>query len=570
MSENSITHYNLRSRKEDDTSKSGEDISSTGHLRRLSIESSSDSKHIEPEMADANRTLKELAAPTFVQPLCIQYPQVEVGFELKSGMNYLFSTFHGFAEKDPNKHLKEFYVVCSSMKPTGGLITTWNEMQKLFLEMYFPASKATNIIKEICSIRQSQGKNLYEYWERFKRLCAICPNHQISEQLLLQYFYEGLLPMERSMIDAVSGGALMDKTLAVAMDLIANMATNSQQFGSREVAPVKQISEVGATSQIERQLAGLTSLMQQMALGTMQQAKSYDPYANTYNPGFRDHPNLSYGGNHFIAPQSQFNHPPGFNQQRQRPQSRIWRQQVRQLANTVGELEAQGSGKLSSQAINLRENASVVTLRSGKILEEAPRKMKDQIEESTQEKNLVCGKDEATTPTAGSNVESKCSIPTYVPSIPFFGRFAKSKKDEHEKEILETLREVQVNIPLLDAIYQVPRYAKFLKDLCTNKHRLKGCVGGCFGEGKSIDFSTDFYVLDMQDEPTTLLPPLLLGRPFMKIARIKIDVYAGTLTMEFDDSLVQRVFELSNEDVLDTTLIKSIDANNLTGLSKNL
>nr|XP_023922705.1 uncharacterized protein LOC112034145 [Quercus suber] len=34
-------------------------------------------------------------------------------------------------------------------------------------------------------------------------------------------------------------------------------------------------------------------------------------------------------------------------------------------------------------------------------------------------------------------------------------------------EILEVLRQVKVNIPLLDAIKQTPSYAKFLKDLCT-------------------------------------------------------------------------------------------------------
>lgn len=66
MSKKSTTHYNLRSRKEADTSESGEDISPTELLRQLSIESSSESEHIESEMADANQTLKELAAPTFV------------------------------------------------------------------------------------------------------------------------------------------------------------------------------------------------------------------------------------------------------------------------------------------------------------------------------------------------------------------------------------------------------------------------------------------------------------------------------------------------------------------------
>ncbi|KAM1224911.1 hypothetical protein ACFX2G_044693 [Malus domestica] len=47
-----------------------------------------------------------------------------------------------------------------------------------------------------------------------------------------------------------------------------------------------------------------------------------------------------------------------------------------------------------------------------------------------------------------------------------------SKKEEAEKDILETFRKVQVNIPLLDAIKQVPRYAKFLKELCTTRKRI--------------------------------------------------------------------------------------------------
>ena len=100
-------------------------------------------------------------------------------------------------------------------------------MKKCFLEKYFPASKATTIRKQICAIRQEPGEVLYEYWECFKRLLASCPHHQISKQLLIQYFYEGLTPMDRSMIDAASGGALVDKTPTEAMNLIANMAANS-------------------------------------------------------------------------------------------------------------------------------------------------------------------------------------------------------------------------------------------------------------------------------------------------------------------------------------------------------
>ncbi|RDY12950.1 hypothetical protein CR513_02190, partial [Mucuna pruriens] len=117
------------------------------------------------------------------------------------------------------------------LKPT--LFNTWGDMKRIFLEIFFLMSRTTTIRKEICRIRQHTGETLHEYWERFNKLCATCPHHQISEQLLIQYFYEGLSMMDKSMIDAASGGDLMDKTLATTRHLISNMASNTQQFGIR-------------------------------------------------------------------------------------------------------------------------------------------------------------------------------------------------------------------------------------------------------------------------------------------------------------------------------------------------
>ena len=66
------------------------------------------------------------------------------------------------------------------------------------------------------------------------------------------------------------------------------------------------------------------------------------------------------------------------------------------------------------------------------------------------------------------------SVPnSFTSCIPFLHRFLKSKKEQSKKDILDTLRKIQVNIPLLDAIKQIPSYAKFLKELCTNKRRIK-------------------------------------------------------------------------------------------------
>ena len=53
---------------------------------------------------------------------------------------------------------------------------------------------------------------------------------------------------------------------------------------------------------------------------------------------------------------------------------------------------------------------------------------------------------------------------------PPFPQALKSKKKAiNQAEILEVLRQVKVNIPLLEMIKQVPTYAKNLKDLCTVK-----------------------------------------------------------------------------------------------------
>ncbi|RDX94407.1 Retrovirus-related Pol polyprotein, partial [Mucuna pruriens] len=147
-------------------------------------------------------------------------------------------------------------------------------MKHTFLEKFFPASRTASIKKEICGIRQHTGETLHEYWERFNKLCATCPHHQISEQLLIQYFYEGLLMMDRSMIDAASGGALMDKTPAAARHLISNMASNTQQFGIRGPSQTRMVNEIGATSnqRLENQLTELTSLVRQLAVGQHQPA----------------------------------------------------------------------------------------------------------------------------------------------------------------------------------------------------------------------------------------------------------------------------------------------------------
>ncbi|RDX70512.1 hypothetical protein CR513_50240, partial [Mucuna pruriens] len=75
-----------------------------------------------PCMENHDRMLKELATPDVAyQPWCIQYPQLEAAqtYEFKSGLIHLLPKSHGLARENPHKHLKEFHVVCSTMRPQG-------------------------------------------------------------------------------------------------------------------------------------------------------------------------------------------------------------------------------------------------------------------------------------------------------------------------------------------------------------------------------------------------------------------------------------------------------------------
>lgn len=53
------------------------------------------------------------------QLLCIQYPSVKVAIKLQYGIILLLHTFKGLVGEDLIEHLKEFHIVCSSMKTIG-------------------------------------------------------------------------------------------------------------------------------------------------------------------------------------------------------------------------------------------------------------------------------------------------------------------------------------------------------------------------------------------------------------------------------------------------------------------
>ncbi|CAN6547372.1 unnamed protein product [Malus baccata var. baccata] len=609
-------------------------------------------------MAVDNRTLKELSASGLdnAAPLCIQYPTAAQGktdeFELKSSLLHHIPKYHGLSMEDPNKHLKEFEVVCSSMTPVNvdgnilkmkafpfffmdkakdwlyelapGTITSWESMKRAYLEKFFPTSRIILLRKKISGIQQEEASD--------------------EGELLLQYFYEGLLPLERQMLDASTGGALVDKTPMAAKILISNRALNAQQYegvGQRG-PPRHQVHEMAEGMKMQGPIVcGVCSIQGHVsekcpqlienggwesahAIGFQgQNQPRNDPYSNTYNAGWRDHPNFKWKEPQQPQNQGGFRQqPPGFFPKTYGP----LQNQAQSGPSASGKFR--DPGQLPSSTIpNPKggfESAKAILLRSGKEIGAGSTPSQTGPKSDV---NVLIKEEESSMPTAkvvpplpqvpkapnlsnsankGKNVSNSVHTNVFPSNVPFPSRFMQTKKEEAEKDILETFRKVQVNIPLLDAIKQVPRYAKFLKELCTTRKRMSTkevvkvgenvsailqrklppkckdpgsftipCVIGntrfesaMLDLGASINvmpysiyasmnlgalkndgvnhlvFLADFYVLEMDESDQAPSLPILLGRPFMKTAWTKIDVYSGTLSMEFDGEVVN--FNLSD------------------------
>ena len=251
------------------------------------------------------------------------------------------------------------------------------------------------------------------------------------------------------------------------------------------------------------------------------------PYSNTYNPNWGNHPNFSCKPNPPtympLSTRQQFG---STSQQQQPPTSSTVEQAIVNLSKVVGEfveelkginvqlaqridtveitlnkkidglksdlnqkidnlqysitritnlLEVQEKGRFPAQtqpnprgvheigsasnpALRMDEVKAVVTLRSVKQVDQpVPKPAKETREEEEVEPEHIFIKEDS----------MKRSMPP-----PFPQALRGKKKASEQAGIMEVLRQVKVNIPLLDMIKQVPTYAKFRKDLCTVKKGL--------------------------------------------------------------------------------------------------
>ncbi|KAM1313119.1 hypothetical protein ACFX2F_017187 [Malus domestica] len=453
-----------------------------------------------------------LTAHTTNIPSCITYPAVEEGtaFEIKQHMLNILPTFHGLSSDDPNMHIAEFLMGCKNILVRGfsaesiklrlfpytlkdqarrwlltlpsGSITTWAQLSEKFLNKYYPASKTLDMRTQILSFAQKPNEEFHEAWERFKELIRKCPHSGINTTDQMHIFFRGLNMTTKTLVNASCGGTYKDKNAQEACLLFEKMAEDTQQWAV-EQPQSRSAFEMSTGSQVavQQPLQAACSICNMITHDFMScphkdvspdftaeqvnsfnnfQRPRYDPYSNFYNPGWRDHPNLRWDKEQHTRPQFQ-----------------------QQIALQVSE---RAPGTFPSQTVpnpRGREECNAIrTLRSGKSYNNKHENSvgNSQAAELSQTKSAIIADSEISANSGQSQDRSentaeastKTAERVYEPPMPYPERLRPKAKDQQLTDFMKTLAKVQINLPLIDAIKNIPSYAKFFKDVCTKKKKL--------------------------------------------------------------------------------------------------
>ncbi|KAL0462055.1 UNVERIFIED_CONTAM: hypothetical protein Slati_0093100 [Sesamum latifolium] len=324
----------------------------------------------------ADGTISSIALPTVqannfeIKPSIIQIIRSSVQFSglseedpNKHLSNFLeiCDTFKFTGVSDVAVRLRIFpFSLCDTAKDRlqslpAGSITTWASLTQKFLAKYFPPAKTVKMLNDITSFVQLDRESFYVAWECFKGMLRRCPHHELPVWRQVQTFYNGVTLANRATIDAAAGGTIMKKLPFEAFNIIDEIATNLYSYGlERTDKRVAGVHSVDAMTTLSAQMAALTHKVDNLgaviwngapigpcgACGQMghlsQDCKvgsqfsmhedanfvshggrfNFNPYSNTYNPGWRSHPNFSSGNN-------QQQGPPGYHHsQQQAPQEK--------------------------------------------------------------------------------------------------------------------------------------------------------------------------------------------------------------------------------------------------------
>ncbi|XP_024021736.1 uncharacterized protein LOC112091708 [Morus notabilis] len=413
-------------------------------------------------------------------------------------------------------------------------------MTTTFFNKYFPHHKTNNLKRQISNFAQKENETLYQAWERFKDLLNLCPHHGYESWRLVSYFYDGLTIRECQFVEMMCNGDFLQKDPDEAIEYLNELAEKAHTWtgpsatestGRSRPARVYQLREEDSlkaqvealTKQIEALKSkdskgpnmvarteahelclvcgGMGHLAQDChtlsemrgvykeqcnALGVY--GKPYTPFSETYNPGWKNHPNFSWRDSNQQAQSSegqwrseQQSQPPRTYfapQNNIQPKGNSLEDTLKAFMDTQNKTNQRVDSMLTQLVEENKEIKSHITkLIEALTVQERGQNIKEVNAISTRSaKNLDTPSTSITTSSNEQSAQEK-EEPTKIPvKVPFPQALRPAGKvPKNQSEILEHLTQLKINLPLLHVIKQVPAYAKVIKDLCTikRKHHIK-------------------------------------------------------------------------------------------------
>ncbi|GKC80077.1 hypothetical protein Tco_1130851 [Tanacetum coccineum] len=148
-----------------------------------------------------------------------------------------------------------------------------------------------------------------------------------------------------------------------------------------------------------------------------------------------------------------------------------------------------------------------------------------------------------------------------TPPVPFPRRLRKEKEEAQQRKFLENLKQLHINLPFIEALAQMPKYAKFLKDLGASISLMTYMMYKKLGLGEPKATRISLELADRFRHPRYARDSrvlIILRRPFLETARAMIDVFNKKITLRVGDDEV--IFdELLENDEPDSFLSRGLE-----------
>ncbi|KAD4180096.1 hypothetical protein E3N88_28687 [Mikania micrantha] len=320
-----------------------------------------------------------------------------------------------------------------------GSIATWADMTNKFLLRYFPPSKNARMRSNIHAYMQEDGESFHETWERFKELLRKCPHHGLELWQQLEALTKKIDRMQvnssQQCCDTCGGAhATTDCMQRDHLDSLEQFQPRQQSLFQNEGSSNSAQPEKKET--MEEMLARYLAVTDARHLENQTKFKEHE-----------------------------------IEMRNQKAAIQNIERHLGQITTALSERQ-QGTFPANTEK-NPKEHVKAVMTRSGKTtqLDETVvvSKPVDEEEEETEPEVKV----QNTRLSPASTARPKEVVKPYQPPLPYPGRLRKEKMEEEYGKFLGIFKQLHINLPFVEALAQMPKYAKFLKDLLTNKKKLE-------------------------------------------------------------------------------------------------